>query len=60
MINLMTLVDDDDDDITQQDTGRLSGGVTFSRWIGVCKNQNKKYNYFLLTQSNMWAVRLAV
>ena len=29
MINLMTL--DDDDDITQQDTGRLSGGVTFSR-----------------------------
>lgn len=43
MINLMmTLVDDDDDDITQHDTGRLSGGVTFSRWIGVCNNQNKK------------------
>jgi hypothetical protein len=55
---LMNITDDDDDSdkwrhFTQQDTGRLSGGVTFSRWIGVCNQGKHSKIYFKRTHSNV-------
>jgi hypothetical protein len=55
----MNITDDDDDDsdewrdFTQQDTGRLSGGVTLSRWVGVCNQGKHNKTYFKQTHSNI-------